>query len=137
METEATKVLREYLEGTFARKDLSTIDATVAPDVVDHAGLADQPPGIDGFRAFARFVLDAFGDLELQVEDCFGVDDRAVARWSAHATHTGELLGIAPTGRTVTMHGIDIARVSDGLIRELWAQTDVAGTVQQLMAPAS
>jgi steroid delta-isomerase-like uncharacterized protein len=133
METEATKVLREYLDGAFTRQDPGVIDATIAPDVVDHAGLPDQPAGIDGCRLFVGLVTEAFPDLELTVEDCFGDgDDKAVARWTATATHGGDFLGIPATGRTVAMSGMDIVRVADGKIVELWAQADLAGVVQQL-----
>jgi steroid delta-isomerase-like uncharacterized protein len=135
METEATKVLREYLEGAFARKDPAALDATVAPDAIDHAGVPGQPEGIEGFRLFISFVLAAFPDLDLVVEDCFGVDDRAVARWTGAATHEGDFLGIPPTHRRVTMRGMDIVRVRDGRITELWAETDVAGVMQQLTDP--
>jgi len=134
MASEPAAVLREYLEGTFTRKDPSVIEATVAPDVVDHAGTPGQPQGIEGFRSFAALVLGAFPDLDLVIEDCFGAGDRAVARWTATATHAGDLLGIRPTRRQVTMSGIDIARVADGRIVELWAQVDFAGVMAQLGA---
>ena len=132
-ETAAAKVLLEYLDGAFNRKDPGAIDATVAPDVVDHAGLPGQPGGIEGFHLFVGLVTGAFPDLALTVEDCFGDgDERAVARWSAHATHGGDFLGIPATGRRVEMTGIDIVRVAGGKIAELWAQVDLAGVLQQL-----
>ena len=81
-------------------------------------------------------MTGAFPDLELTVEDCFGDGDRAVARWSARATHGGDFLGIPATGRRVEMAGIDIVRVEGGKIAELWAQADLAGVLQQLSAPA-
>lgn len=137
MTTDAAKVLREYLEGTFARKDPAALDATIAPDAIDHAGVPGQPAGIEGFRLFASVVLGAFPDLELVVEDCFGVDERAAARWTGAATHEGDFLGIAPTGRRVTLRGMDFVRVRDGRITELWAETDVAGVLAQLTGPTS
>ncbi len=133
---DATKVLHEYLDGAFNRKDPGALDATIAPDAVDHTGAPGQPGGIDGFRLFVELVTGAFPDLELTVEDCFGDGDRAVARWSARATHGGDFLGIPATGRRVEMAGIDIVRVEGGKIAELWAQADLAGVLQQLSAPA-
>jgi steroid delta-isomerase-like uncharacterized protein len=137
METDATTTLREYLEGAFTRKDPTVIDATVAPDVVDHAGVPGQPEGIEGFRVFVGMVTAAFPDLVLTVEDCFGDGgEKAVARWTATATHGGDFLGIAPTGRPVAMSGMDIARVGDGKIVELWAQVDLAAVMMQISEPA-
>jgi predicted ester cyclase len=132
---DAKALLREYLDGAFNRKDPNVIDEVVSPDVIDHAGLPGGPEGIEGFRLFVTTVQNAFPDLELTIEDCFGEDDRAVARWSSVATHTGELMGIPPTNRRVTSGGVDIARVADGKIVEFWAQTDMAGLLAQLTAP--
>ena len=43
-------------------------------------------------------------------------------------------MGIAPTGKQVTMAGIDIFRIADGRIVELWGQEDVLGMMQQIGA---
>jgi SnoaL-like polyketide cyclase len=40
------------------------------------------------------------------------------------ATHKGELLGIAPTGRRVRWDEVDVYRLSDGKITEEWALDD-------------
>lgn len=129
---EAKTLLREYLDGAFNRKEPAVIDEVVSPDVVDHAGLPGGPEGIEGFRLFVTTVQDAFPDLELTIEDCFGEGDRAVARWSSVGTHTGELMGIPATNRRVTSTGVDIARVAGGKIVEFWAQVDLAGMMAQL-----
>jgi len=137
MGADAKALLREYLDGAFNRKDPAVIDKVVSPDVIDHAGLPGGPEGIEGFRLFVTTVQDAFPDMELTVEDCFGEGDRAVARWSSVATHTGELMGIPATNRKVTSTGVDIARAADGKIVEFWAQVDMAGLMAQLTAPES
>lgn len=54
--------------------------------------------------------------------------------WRMDATHTGPLvfLGLPPTGKVVTMAGIEIMRFVDGRIAEVWHLDDVAGLLQQL-----
>ena len=131
----AADILREYLEGAFVRKDPGVLDAVIAVDAVDHAGIEGQPAGIDGFRLFVKTILDGFPDMDFTVEDCFGDGDRAAARFTSVATHTGELFGFPPTGKRITLTGMDIVRVADGKIVELWAQLDMFGVMQQLMAP--
>ena len=51
-----------------------------------------------------------------------------------HGTHTGELLGIPPTGREVEILVIDVVRVADGRIVEHWGIVDRLGLLQQLGA---
>ncbi|MCB0175245.1 MAG: ester cyclase, partial [Anaerolineae bacterium] len=58
--------------------------------------------------------------------------DKIVTRWTATATHTGDLFGMPPTNKDVTMMGITIFRVADGQIQELWDVWDQAGLMEQL-----
>ncbi|MDP8951660.1 MAG: ester cyclase, partial [Actinomycetota bacterium] len=68
------------------------------------------------------------------IEDLFAEGDKAVLRFTFRGTHQGEFMGNAPTGKRVTMAGIDIFRIADGKIVELWGQEDVLGMMQQLGA---
>jgi predicted ester cyclase len=49
-------------------------------------------------------------------------------------THEGDYLGIAPTGRTVTMTEMAIFRVLKGKIVEQWSSPDLLGLLTQLDA---
>ena len=55
-----------------------------------------------------------------------------VVRWTWRATHKGEYMGIAPTGKQVTLTGIAISRVVDGKTVEEWGEMDNLGMMQQL-----
>ena len=50
-----------------------------------------------------------------------------VWRWSARGTQRGELLGLPPTGREVTLTGISIDRLAGGQIVERWGELDKPG----------
>jgi hypothetical protein len=41
---------------------------------------------------------------------------------------------VLPTGRTISVRGINIETVREGLIREVWHLEDIAGMMQQLGA---
>ncbi len=60
----------------------------------------------------------------------FGVDF-----WTFRGTHTGELDGVAPTGTVVEFGGIDVARIVDGRIKEIWHVEDMATMWRQLGRP--
>jgi predicted ester cyclase len=47
-------------------------------------------------------------------------------------THEGELLGVPPTGRRVTIRVMDCVRYRDGKLTEHWNIVDVAGLMAQL-----
>ena len=54
-----------------------------------------------------------------------------MARWSCRGTHIGDLSGIAPTGKPVTISGVGIARFANGKLAEGWVN-GALGLMQQL-----
>jgi predicted ester cyclase len=65
-------------------------------------------------------------------EELIGAGDTVVGRWSATATHTAQLPGVAPTGKRIAIGGITVYRLSGGKIVEAWEQLDMLGMWQQL-----
>ena len=76
--------------------------------------------------------LSAFPDTQMTVEDELADGDKVATRWTATGTHTGELMGIPPTGKQVTVTGMDINRLVGGKIVEHWGEFDQMGMMQQL-----
>jgi steroid delta-isomerase-like uncharacterized protein len=76
----------------------------------------------------------AFPDLRLDIEHLVAEGDTIVVRFTAHGTHRGELLGILPTGKPVTVAAMELFRLADGKIAEQWVTMDVLGLLQQLGA---
>lgn len=71
-----------------------------------------------------------FPDVHYTIEDIFATEDRVALRWTATATHQGDLWGmIPPTGKRITWNGMHLLRVADNRIVEVWA---VANTITQL-----
>ena len=118
--------------------DASAIDQLIAPDYVLHLGGRPDVTGIDAYRGFYAVYRNAFPDQRWTVEDEIAEGDKIVARWTLRATHSGELMGIPPTGKEVMVTGISIARVANGKLAEGWVQSDILGLLQQIGAiPAS
>jgi len=60
--------------------------------------------------------------------------DHVATRWTGRGTHTGEIAGIAPTGKDVTVSGITVSRFEDGLVVEEWTTWDTLGMLVQIGA---
>ena len=103
----------------------------VLHDPMAPPGLATGPQGMKDFLApyFA-----AFPDVQFTVEDQIAEGDNVMTRWTARATHRGELMGVAPTGERVTVTGIAIWRVEQGKMAEMWQNWDALGLLQQVGA---
>jgi predicted ester cyclase len=61
--------------------------------------------------------------------------DLVAARWTTSGTHTGPWADVAPTGTPVTFSGVNIFRVQEGKVVELWNHRDDLGLMEQLGAP--
>jgi predicted ester cyclase len=47
-------------------------------------------------------------------------------------THTGEVRGLTPTGKKITLKGVNIYRMVDGKVVEGWSVTDSLDLLTQL-----
>ena len=56
-----------------------------------------------------------------------------VTRYTASGTHQGEFFGVGATGEWVTMSGIMVDRLEDGMVEE-WPEYDLLGVMRQLGA---
>ena len=58
--------------------------------------------------------------MHVTVEDIIAEGDKVVARITMSGTHQGELMGVAPTGKQITLGLIDIVRFDGGKLVERW-----------------
>ena len=127
-------VVRREVEAFNADK-LETFDEIISPDYVGHDPAQPEPiRGPKGAKEQMGGYRAAFPDVILTIDQQVAEGDTVVTRWTARGTHEGELMGIAPTGKQVTVTGVTIERVVDGKIVEGNDQWDALGLLQQLGA---
>ena len=67
------------------------------------------PKGKDGmWNTFANVLHPAFPDLTVEIHDQIAEGDRVTTRKTICGTHKGAVMGVAPTGRAVTIDVIDV-----------------------------
>ncbi len=121
---------RRFTEEVWNRGNLAVVDELMRADYNGHDPTI--PTGSAGFKQFVLMYRRAFPDVHLTIEDQMAEGDKVVSRWTAHGTHRGELMGIAPTGKQVTVTGINIERIANGKLVEGWSNYDTLGMLQQL-----
>jgi predicted ester cyclase len=95
-------------------------------------GTAPDTEGLDGIReAFQRFRT-TFPDLHITPEHMVAEGELVALRWTATGTHSGDLAGIAPTGKAVHWAGTDMYRLTGGRIVEWWRNDDSVWLLHQL-----
>ncbi len=125
------EVVRQYQEAS-NRNDLDALDEWVAADLVSHNPTPGLPAGLEGAKMAHRAILAAFPDLHYHIEDLIAEGDRVVMRFRLHCTQRGEFMGLAPTGKEISLDGISIFRLADGKIVEHWAVQDGLSLMVQL-----
>jgi predicted ester cyclase len=99
-------------------------------DVIDEV-FADQDLAARIRRGCTAY-LTAFPDMHFSIEELIAEGDKVVCRSIFTGTQDGEIKGIAPTGRQVSVDNAEIYRFVDGRFVSYWCQLDVAGMVRQL-----
>ena len=122
-------IVRRFIEA-YNKHDLSSIEDFVAPDYVDHTNQV----GREGLKQLFNMAFKAFPDLHETIEDIIAEGDKVWVRVTFTGTHTGEWMGIAPTGKKVTSEMVDIYRIVNGKHVEGRFVTDQLDFLKQLGA---
>jgi len=135
MSTDENKAIaRRVVEDLFGKGNLAVADELIAADVVDHDAFPGQAPGRDGQKQHVTLLHAGFTEIRFTIQDVIAEGDKVMDHWTATMTHHGEFMGILPSGKQVTITGIDISRIADGRMVELWHREDTLGLLQQLGA---
>jgi len=126
---------RRYFEEVWNRGDLDALDRLLAPGYVNHTpSRPDPPPGPAGLKPIVSAIRRAFPDLHYEIRDIVATDDTVVMRVRMTGTHRGDLFGLAPTGKRISVDQINIERIRAGRIVEHWRVTDELSLMKQLDA---
>ncbi len=123
-----------YFEAYWARGEEAAMDAAFAPDMVDHNPLPGQGPGLAGMRDALTAMLAGLRIEALSLDQVLAESDLVGVVWSARIAHVGPFFGVPATGKVVPVRGIDVHRVRDGKIVELWHNEDILGLLAQIGA---
>ena len=111
---ENKEVVRRFVE-SYNNQDFDSLDDLLAPDYFDKTNQVDA----EGLKQLIQMAFAAFPDYHETIEDIIAEEDKV---WILVRTntgrHTGEFMGIAPTGKKLTTLAVDILRVVNGKIVE-------------------
>jgi predicted ester cyclase len=119
-------VFLRHVEEIWNQGNLDAADDLFHPQAV--TPYAPQlPPGPEGCKMVAGMFRSAFSDY-----DILASGDLVGARMTNSGTHTGDLFGIPPTGKSVSFEELAIVQIADGKILASWFQSDQMAMMQQL-----
>ena len=133
MATGNKEIVRRVLEDSW--QDPGVFDELVSSDYVGYDPAIPEPiRGPQGAKDNLKQYSDAFEGAHITVKDQIAEGDAVATRWEGRGRHTGELMGIPPTGKEIVVEGHNFTRLQDGKIIEEWSNWDTLGMLQQIGA---
>ena len=131
-------VLARSFVGVFADGHPSaTGESVLAEDFVAYLPYSRYPiRGRGKYEDWMKQFRSGFSNFQCDIDELIDDGMRVAVRWTWSGTHTGNLLGIAPTNRTIEFTETHLLRISGGRIAEdhvsanLLALLDQLGTTQ-------
>jgi len=133
MAAEQNKILlRRYVEEVWEKQNLDAIDDFLSPFYKRHRSPNTPALTREGQRQLLSQFRTAFPDIQITIEEIIAEDDRIAFRSTMRGTHQAEFLGIAPTGKKITVSLLDMIHIENGKFIEHWGGPDILDLLQQL-----
>jgi steroid delta-isomerase-like uncharacterized protein len=131
--TQATpeSVARRYFDEIWNRGDHRAIENLVAPNVIGHVN-GTTLHGRETLKERLAALHALYATPRFAIEEILTDRTRVLVRWSFRGTHAGPYRGLAPSGRTIAVTGMNLFRIDDNQIAELWVNADDLGELEQL-----
>lgn len=133
MQAEDIKKLNHYFyDEVFRRQHVDAIDDLLTDDFVEHVPAPGQATDRAGSKSFIAHMLQAFPDLDFEIENEIAEGDTIAVVGRMMGTHSGEFLGVPASGRRVDVTVMDTSRVRDGKFCDHWGLVDVPTLMEQV-----
>jgi predicted ester cyclase len=125
------KPLVDKYNAAWESGNVEGLDAIFDSKFVRHSDVATSAEGLDNLKKVITGFKAAYPDLKLVSNEEVYSKDRFAGRWTLTGTNTGPG-EMPPTGKAITMWGINIIHFANGKIVEEWDSFDNLPSIQQL-----
>jgi steroid delta-isomerase-like uncharacterized protein len=126
------ELINVYNEDFWNQQNMAAFEKYYSSDFVIHS--ADGDMNVEEYKGLCQAYFAAFPDIHVTTDLLVAEGDKVTKVWTVHCTSKGDFLGIPATGKPMVVKGIEVFRIEDGKIAELWASMDNLGMMQQLGA---
>jgi predicted ester cyclase len=99
------------------------VDELIAEDYVCHFANSEIH-GPEGLKEHMNQGSSFFSNMQHIIKDNFAEGNKVATRCVFHAIHSGDFMGIPPTGKQLECPVNYIHRIEDGKIKEAWVDWD-------------
>lgn len=129
------RLVHRFYERLWNDADDDAVETTLTADFRFRGSLGTETVGVNGWRGYRDTVLAGAADFRTEILDLVCEPERAAARVRCTGTHTGPILGLAPTGRAFAYDVAAFFRADDGKLDAAWVLGDLDALRAQLDVP--
>jgi steroid delta-isomerase-like uncharacterized protein len=119
----------------FSTGDMENLGNFIDENFLDHAPFPGQEPGLAGLKKSMEEMRKAYPDMKLTVNDVIvnSTNDKAAVLFTVTGTNSGEMMGMKPTNKAISVQGIDFLYFNkEGKAYEHWGYIDTDAMMKQL-----
>jgi glyoxylase-like metal-dependent hydrolase (beta-lactamase superfamily II)/ketosteroid isomerase-like protein len=133
MAGDTESIARRYFEAIGAH-DVDTAIALWSPGGRENVRGQIDTTAPEGVRAYIGGLIGAMPDMAMEIVETTTEGERCAVHWRMKGTFAGPeaMSGVAPTGDPVTIEGVDVLTIRDGLIQSNEAFPDGLGFARQV-----
>lgn len=126
------ELVKKFISDIWNRGEVEMIPLVCHPSLRFNGHVGMDRVGHEGFERMVITVREALTDYHCEIHSMVVESNKAFCRLRFTGKHTGNLLGYAPTGKTVSWMGASEFTCKNGKILKVWELGDVKSLEDQL-----
>jgi steroid delta-isomerase-like uncharacterized protein len=127
------ELAERFFEEMCNQRRLDIAKELLTSDHVYHDPNVPSEPGPEGMAQVVKIYQDGV-EGHWAIQEIVEAGDRVTVRWVGEGTHTGEVMGVAPTGRKIRVDAVSVLHIRDGKIARNYTVWDTLGFLRQIGA---
>jgi steroid delta-isomerase-like uncharacterized protein len=127
------QLVSRYLQA-WAAGDMDQLEQMLSAASITHDLVSGDRYDVEFEKNACRIWHASFSDVQLSIKQLIAEEDQVSVYWLLTSTHDREFMGIAATDKQVKVPGMEINRIVDGKIAEIWRLSDTMSLMEQLGA---
>jgi steroid delta-isomerase-like uncharacterized protein len=128
---DATAIAREFMDA-WNRRDWDKYRSLIGAGYSYTGGDGQRQDGAEAGMGVAQMFASAFPDGKIDIQRIHAAGDTVVVEFVGRGTHKGDLMGIAPTGKSINIPVCNVMEIRDGKVVSEREYMDMAHMMQQL-----
>lgn len=112
------EIIRDFYERVVSGNLIDEIDKYVAANCSVRTGHDIIPAGVEGMKQHVIDVRKTYQDMKIRIIRQYAEGDYVISEIIMEGIHSGEWMGIKPTGKKLSITGVNIDRLAEGMMVE-------------------